>query len=329
MPTSLSSKQAFLIGSLGGVAPILVRGAVYVFSHSGVTPPLSSGQLIAYFGGLVVFLVFGGIVAVALDDGRTLKSAFLVGVSLPSLFQVSGLQADAPKTADISAPFSVAFIASASAQERLDRDAAKPESTLPKDNPGSRRKLEISIPNNQSSKNVSATFLDESGNRISSKVVELGFGAVDVPPKAASVQFEKDGSASESHPLSQTDVQTAKVAVEQTSVSAFIQAIGLSRKAKPSIELLKVEDAKKLPVSTYGWCNLGERGPDGWRVRNVDFSGPDVQTGSIVTVNSPLTVRPTAESSDVIGVAHVGQHLRVDEIKNEGNLCWAAITVLE
>src|SRR5438477_5656105 len=89
---SLSSKHAFLIGSLGGVAPVLVRGAVYLFSHNGRVPPLDSGQFVGYICAFLIFLAFGGLVAIALDDARTIKSTFLVGVSLPSLFQVSGLQ---------------------------------------------------------------------------------------------------------------------------------------------------------------------------------------------------------------------------------------------
>jgi hypothetical protein len=61
---SLSSIQAFFIGAVGGVAPVLVRGAVYLFSHNGEMPPLASGQVVGYFCALVIFLVFGGIVAI-------------------------------------------------------------------------------------------------------------------------------------------------------------------------------------------------------------------------------------------------------------------------
>jgi len=328
----LSSTTAFAIGALGGVAPVLVRGAVYLFSHEGVMPPLKNGQLLGYMCALAIFLVFGGVVAIVLDDARTIKSVFLVGVSLPSLFQVSGLQADAPKrTANVSAPLHVAFIASAWAgdQESATSRGIGSQKTS-EDALVSYRKLEVSTPNTPISNNVSATFLDNSGNRISSTTIQPGFAAVNVPAKAAAVQFQKDGSASESHPLSNSAVQTADVKIEQKPVSAFTQAIGLSREAKPTIEVTKVSDAQKLPVATYGWCYLGERGPDNWRNRNVDFVGQDMpQKGSIVTVNSPLTVRPTAESSDVIGVAHVGQRLRVDEIKNRENLYWAAVTVVE
>jgi hypothetical protein len=328
----LSPKTAFGIGALGGVAPVLVRGAVYLFAHDGVMPPLKSGQLLGYMCAVAIFLVFGGVVAIALDDARTIKSAFLVGVSLPSLFQVSGLQADAPRqTADVSAPFHVAFISSAWAEEQ--EGAASREIGSRKtseDAPVSYRKLEVSTPNTPISNNVSATFLDNSGNRISSTTIQPGFAAVNVPAKAAAVQFQKDGSATESHALSNTAVQTADVKIEQKPVSAFVQAIGLSREAKPSLEVTKVADAQKLPVATYGWCYLGERGPDNWRNQNVDFAGQDVpQKGSVVTVNSPLTVRPAAESSDVIGVAHAGQRLRIEEVKNRDNLYWAAVTVVD
>jgi hypothetical protein len=161
-------------------------------------------------------------------------------------------------------------------------------------------------------------------------VIQPGFAAVNVPAQAAAVQFEKNGSASLSHPLSNNAVQTAEVKIEQKPVSAFVQAIGLSREAKPSIEVAKVADAQKLPVATYGWCYLGDHGSDGWRTRYVDFPGQGVpQVASIVAVNFPLNIRPAMESSDVIGVAHAGQRLRIAEVKNRDNLYWAAVTVVE
>jgi len=327
----LSSTQAFSIGALGGVAPVLVRGAVYLFSHDGQMPPLANGQVVGYLFALVIFLIFGGVVAIALDDSRTIKSTFLIGVSLPSLFQVSGLQADTKKTADISRPFYVAFIASAQAGQQ--ESAARGESAVQRvseDALASRRKLEVSTPNADISKNVTATFLDNSGNRISSTVVQPGFAAVNVPAQAAAVQFEKNGSISDSHPLTNNPVQTAEVKIEQKPVSAFVQAIGLSREAKPSIDFAKLADAQKLPVSTYGWCYLGDRSSDGWRTRYVDFPGQGIpQKGDIVTVNFPLNVRPSMGSSDIVGVAHVGQRLRIDDVKNQESLYWAAVSVVE
>jgi hypothetical protein len=331
---ALSSGQAFWIGALGGLAPVMARGAGYLFSHSGEMPPFVPGQILGYTCALVLMLVLGGVIAVFTDDvaTRTIKSAFALGLSLPSLFQLGALQADAPKkTADISPPFHVAFVASAFADQQ--DTVAKAEIASPKaseDALASRRKLEVSTPNTAIANDVSATFLDKSGNRISSTVVQPGFAAVNVPSQAAAVQFEKDGSSSESHPLSNQAVQTADVKIQQNPVSAFVQAIGLSREAKPSIEVGKMTDAKKLPVATYGWCYLGDRGADGWRTRYVDFPGQDVpQPGSVVTVNFPLNVRPAVESSDVIGVAHAGQRLRIEEIRNRDNIYWAAVSVVE
>jgi hypothetical protein len=81
---------------------------------------------------------------------------------------------------------------------------------------------------------------------------------------------------------------------------------------------------------SYGWCYLGDRGNDSWRTRYVDFPGQDVpQSGSIVSVNFPLNVRPSMGSKDVIGVAHVGQQLRIEEVRNRDNLYWAAVSVVE
>jgi hypothetical protein len=330
----ITIKQAFGIGALGGMAPAMARGVGYLLSHGGEMPPLGRGQILGYAFALILMLVLGGLLAVFTDDAaaRTLKSAFGLGLSLPSLFQLGFLQADAPKhTTDISRPFQVAFIASACAGDQDMRPTSESAAVNgAEDALVSRRKLEVSTPNTSISKDVSATFLDTSGNRISSTVVQPGFAAVNVPAQAAAVRFEKNGSASESHPLSNKAVQTAEVKIEQKPVSAFVQAIGLSREAKPSIQVAKVAGAQKLPVGTYGWCYLGDRGADGWRTRYVDFPGQDVpQAGSIVTVNFPLNVRPSVESSAVIGVAHAAQRLRIEETKNLNNLYWAAVTVVE
>jgi len=329
----IAVKHAFWIGALGGISPLVARGAGHLLAN-GNLPPLVAGSLIAYALALLLLFGLGGVISVFTDDpaSRTIRSAFALGLSIPSLFQLGALQAGAPKTtADISRPFHVAFIASAYAgeQEGIGTPEVKSEKAL-EDALAPRRKLEISTPSGSISKNVTATFLDSSGNRISSIVVQPGFAAVNVPNQAASVRFEKGGAASESRALSNNPVQSADVKIEQKPVSAFVQAIGLSRDAKPSIEVAKLTDAQKLPPGTYGWCYLGDRANDGWRTRYVDFPGQDVpQPGSVVSVNFPLNVRPSMGSKDVIGGAHVGQRLRIDEVRNHDNLYWAAVSVVE
>jgi hypothetical protein len=109
----ITIKQAFGIGALGGMAPAMARGVGYLLSHDGEMPPLGRGQILGYAFALILMLVLGGLLAVFTDDAaaRTLKSAFGLGLSLPSLFQLGFLQADAPKhTTDISRPFQVAFV---------------------------------------------------------------------------------------------------------------------------------------------------------------------------------------------------------------------------
>jgi len=329
----LTSKQAFLIGALGGIAPMLVRGAVSVSSSGGRLPAIEMSQIIGYSFAVLVFAGIGGAVAIWLDDARTRRSAFLIGASLPSLFHVGGLQSDAPvkSTADISRPFHIAFVSSAFAQEPTgNQEKAPVVPTLPDDVVGTQRKLEVSTPRSPISNDVSATFLDKSGNVIASKTIQPGFAAVSVPADAAAVRFQKDGAASESHPLSDHPVQSANVEIEQKALSAFAQAVGLSREAKPSIDAKMLVDAKKLPERTYGWCYLGDRGADGWRIRAVDFQGEGMpEKGTIVKANVPLVIRKTFEGTDVVGVALTGQSLRVEEIKNRGTDYWAAVTVVE
>jgi hypothetical protein len=225
----------------------------------------------------------------------------------------------------------VALISSAFAQEPT-TNQAKPTGmpAVPDDARSAERKLEVSTPRSPISNNVSATFLDKSGNILDSKTIQPGFAAVNVPANAASVQFQKDGAASEARPLSDHPVQSAKVGIEQKALGAFTQAIGLSREVKPSIELERVSDAKKVPEKTYGWCYLGTRGPDGWRIRSVDFAGQGVpEKGTVVKTNVPLTISKTVEDNDVLGVALTGQQLRIEEIKNRGDDYWAAVTVVE
>ncbi len=280
----IAVKQAFWIGALGGISPLAARGVGHLLSN-GNLPPLVAGSLIAYGVALLLLFGLGGIISVFTDDpaARTIRSAFALGLSIPSLFQLGALQGAAPKTtADISRPFHFAFIASAYAREQEDMGTQEMNSEkAPEDALASRRKLEVSTPRGSISKGVTATFLDTSGNRISSTVVQPGFAAVNVPNQAASVQFEKNGAASKSRALSNNPVQSADVKIEQKPVSAFVQAIGLSRDAKPSIEVTKVTDTQKLPPGTYGWCYLGDRGNDGWRTRYVDFPGQDVpQSGT-------------------------------------------------
>jgi hypothetical protein len=329
----IAIKQAFWIGALGGISPLAARGAGHLVAN-GNLPPIVMGSLIAYAFALLLFFGLGGVISVFTDDpaARTFKSAFALGLSIPSLFQLGALQAGGPKTtADISRPLHVALISSAFAQEPT-TNQAKPTGmpAVPDDARSAERKLEVSTPRSPISNNVSATFLDKSGNILDSKTIQPGFAAVNVPANAASVQFQKDGAASEARPLSDHPVQSAKVGIEQKALGAFTQAIGLSREVKPSIELERVSDAKKVPEKTYGWCYLGTRGPDGWRIRSVDFAGQGVpEKGTVVKTNVPLTISKTVEDNDVLGVALTGQQLRIEEIKNRGDDYWAAVTVVE
>jgi hypothetical protein len=329
----ITVKQAFWIGAVGGISPLAARGAGHLLAN-GNLPPVVVGSLIAYALALLLFFGLGGVISVFTDDpaARTVRSAFALGLSIPSLFQLGALQAGGSKTiADISRPFHVALISSAFAQEpTTNQDEAAGMPAVPGNVLGAERKLEVSTPRSPISNNVSATFLDQSGKVIDSKTVQPGFAAVNVPANAASVQFQKDGAVSEPQPLSNHPVQSAKVEVEQKALSAFTQAVGLSREAKPSIGVNKVTDAKKLAEKTYGWCYLGNRGADGWRIRSVDFPGQAVpEKGTVVTANVPITISKTFEDNDILGVALTGQQLRIEEIKNRANDYWAAVTVVE
>src|SRR5947209_15890603 len=98
----ISIKQAFWIGGLGGIAPLAARGVGHLIGSGGDLTWFKLALLVSY--GLAVILLFGlgGLISVFTDDAaaRTFRSAFALGLSLPSLFQLGGLQA-LKKTADI------------------------------------------------------------------------------------------------------------------------------------------------------------------------------------------------------------------------------------
>jgi hypothetical protein len=83
----IAVKQAFWIGALGGISPLAARGAGHRWL-TGIYPQLLAGSLIAYALALSLLFGLGGVISVFTDDpaSRTIRSAFALGLTIPSLF---------------------------------------------------------------------------------------------------------------------------------------------------------------------------------------------------------------------------------------------------
>lgn len=297
-------------------------------------PPLSSAQYIGYGLAAIVMFAVGAGVAIAFSEPRTVRSAMALGMTLPSLFQIGGLQAGDSKglrQAEAGTRGEFALIASTFAGEPENFSTARSASMSATESLAPNRKLEVSAPNSSVSDNLSVRFLDNNSHAISVVPAKRGLTSLDVPSNAAAVQFQKDNSLTDPKALttSPSSVQSANVMIREGAGGAFMQAIGLARDAKVDINA-SVEDANKLSLGKSGWCYLGERSSDGWVTRNVDFPGQGLpSSGDAVTVTLPLNVRSVPAGGDLIGVAHAGQRLRIEELQNKENYYWAKATVVQ
>jgi hypothetical protein len=300
-------------------------------SHDGIMPTLTQAQYVGYSLASLIMVAAGAGVACWLNDTGTVKNAFVLGMSLPSLFQVGGLQSNTTNQAMLSPGRGFEFIASAMAQGP-DAATATAHASVPlPDGSVVDRKLEVSSPNSSVSDNLAVKFLDKDSNPLATIPAKRGFTAIPVPANAVAVQFQKGDSLSDAQPLgsSGASVKSAEVNISEDTRSAFMQAIGLARTSRVEIKAT-VSDADKLAPGKRGWCYLGERGTDSWRTRYVDFPGQGIPAvGDSVTVNFPLNVRPSPAAGSLIGIAHAGQQLRIEQIQQKNNQYWADATVLQ
>lgn len=211
----MNNKAAIFAGAIGGVGPNIVR---LIANFTSSSPQPITNQPVQYCLGLVGFAVLGALVVWAFQE-TNLRQALILGIGLPSLFQVGGLQQAPPAHPPAIAPgtqASISLFSSAYAQ-------APPASPTPTAD----RTLSLTA-----DKNIPYTvaFYGTNNRLISSSPVTNGT-SVAVPPDAAKFAIQVGGSTSNSYDLPRTPAAVIKadVKINEKPASGFIQALGLAR----------------------------------------------------------------------------------------------------
>jgi hypothetical protein len=157
----------FLVGAVGGMAPILVR---YSEDFANGLAKLNAIDF-SIVAGAIILGVIGGVVALSFES-NSLKQALLLGASLPSLFTVGTV--NQPQT---KAMLSVSRVLAAE---------------NPEDAPG--RKLRLKMPPEVSNARISVIFTDSAG-----KETRAAFNGTDVtvPPAASTFRIDSDLAVSD------------------------------------------------------------------------------------------------------------------------------------
>jgi hypothetical protein len=157
----------FLVGAIGGMAPILVR---YSEDFANGLAKLNAIDL-SIIAGALILGVIGGVVALSFES-NSLKQALLLGASLPSLFTVGTVNQPQTKA--------MLGVSSVHAAEN------------PENEPG--RKLRLKLPPEVSAAKISVIFTDAAG-----KETRAAFNGTDVtvPPTASTFRIDSDLAVSE------------------------------------------------------------------------------------------------------------------------------------
>jgi hypothetical protein len=320
------TKSAALAGAFGGIAPNLLRMAISLTAaqHKQVTDDLSS-----YLLGMAVLAIIGGVVTVAWKE-TDLKKAVLLGVGLPSLLQIAGLESSRPANnlptkAQAVIEFSVPFVSSAYAQST---ESASTSGVV------TGRKLDLV--GDQETPKYQVLFYQHDGQQVVTRTVtKPSMESVDVPDTATSFAIQKGTSTSANYdlPKAPNSVKQADVEIAPKKGSGFLQAFGFDGSKEYDIKA-DLKDVKPLPVGTAGWAFLGQYSPaTGWSTHYVKFEGQEhvPSNGEVGTVGFPLRVRESASpQAKELGVALTGQKLRISEVKDTGQgLYWASVSVAD
>jgi hypothetical protein len=320
------NKAAIFAGAVGGVAPNLVR---LIVNYSSPTPQPITSQPVSYCMAMVGFAALGALVVWAFQE-TNLKQALFIGVGLPSLLQVATLQSSVgPEAKSPNAwpqrQTSLSLVSSAYAQE------LPPQSNGPSLVPG--RKLTL-IGDAQTPPYVVA-FFDASGRLQSTQnITKPTIQIIDVPEAASKFGVQVGNSYSDQVTLSTSPNAVISVDVTLTakSSSGFLQGLGFVKAGDYDIKLASRE-VQPLPPGRSGWSFLGQYSQGRWTTEYVKLSGPDhlPTAGEVGTVTFPIRLRdaPSPQAKE-LGVALVGQKLRISSTKDEGQgLHWAAVTVVQ
>lgn len=228
-PKAVFYPDALIAGAIGGVFPNLIRVALDLTAQR--PGPIITGP-VGYAIGLLVFMILGAGIAWIWQEKR-LQKAFYLGIGLPALVQVVGLEKSSKTTDAVSPQFSL--VTSAYAVE------------IAVNNPVSGRRLAITPRSAEA--DFAVLFFDESGREISAtKVPRSEPQVAGVPEAATSFAIRAGSSQSNREALPNTADATMNVVVEIAvrKGSGFLQALGFERSGAYDIRVMTGEPTGSL-----------------------------------------------------------------------------------
>jgi hypothetical protein len=263
-------KSAIFSGAVGGIIPNILRLAINLTSD----PPKQtvhgwSGYLI----GVTLLALLGAVIAWIWQESD-LKKALYLGIGLPSLIQVIGLQSAQPGTSLPQIPSrpvtSISLISSAYGQTA---SPTEEELVIPG------RKL-TTVSAGAAAPLQTIAFFNRDGRQIgTASITSSTPTVVDVPDSATAftIQIGESSSQATGLPDIPNATETAEVKIGAAKSSGFLQAFGFSGSNRYDI---RVSLTKPLPV-TGGFCKFGiQSNTDGtWSERLFDAASPADATG--------------------------------------------------
>jgi hypothetical protein len=311
---------AILAGAFGGIVPNLLRLAINLTSDP---PKQTVHDLVGYTVGVLLLALLGAVITWIWQESD-LKKALYLGIGLPSLIQVVGLQSAQPGFGSPPAPTkpitALPFISTAYAQAPTPTDAG--QFVVPG------RKLAVT--GNTSAVPLTVVFITRDGQQVGTEAVtNVSFTAVEVPETAAAVVVRVGDSASA--PLSLPDTpnatKTLKVDTGAVKGSGFLQALGFGGQDRYEV---KASLTEPLPASA-GFCKFGiQSNTDGtWTERLFDPADASVTAaipppGTVLIARDDVNIRSDLPKHvegkglyfrPVTGLLHRGQKVVVKEIR--------------
>jgi hypothetical protein len=241
--------------------------------------PIGVSNWGGWVGGVLLLALLGAVITWIYQESSLHKALFL-GIGLPSLIQVAGLQSQQnARPSDKAQPpvTSLSFISSAYAQD----SAPIAEGLVI---PG--RKL-TAVVANSGGPSPTIVFFSRNGEQIGTKPVTSSASAVIDVPESATAFAVRVGESS-SQPLQLPDTpdatKTAEIKIRTATASGFLQALGFAGLNQYDIT---VSWAQPLPVAG-GFCKFGiQSNTDGtWSERL--FDAPD--SPGTVAIPTPGTL---------------------------------------
>jgi hypothetical protein len=232
------NKAAIFAGAVGGMVPNLLRLAINLTSDP--PKPISHDPL-GYVIGILLLGCLGALVAWIWQE-IDMKKALYLGVGLPSLIQMAGLQSHQATTQSASTAMQASaflFISSAYAQPVPEGEVTKV----------SGRK--IAFVGDNTTPKYSVAFFQKDGQVFSTRLItKPGFEVVDVPSTATSFAIQAGSSKSETFPLPQKPgaLKQASIQIIPQKSGGIVQALGFGESNEFDIKVV-LQDVEHLPVA--------------------------------------------------------------------------------